>query len=130
MQWMRSCGGMAVTLECGQHDDPQGPQVAYQAILSTLAQLKMLPSHTALPTPQQYEHITLCQVVDKHHNDDIFIKPWKSFDFVQQGELIGLRADGSQVCASMTGLLVFPNSTALAGQEWFYMASQRTCFVN
>ena len=28
-EYMRSRGGYGVTLECGQHDDPEGPEVAY-----------------------------------------------------------------------------------------------------
>ena len=36
-EYMRSTGGMALTLECGQHDDPNGPEVAYRAIRNTLA---------------------------------------------------------------------------------------------
>lgn len=31
-EYMRSTGGYALTLECGQHDDPQAPEVAYCAI--------------------------------------------------------------------------------------------------
>jgi hypothetical protein len=64
---------------------------------------------------------------DKHHADDAFIKPWQSFDHVAQGDLIGRRANGQEVRASMAGLVVFPNGAAQAGQEWFYLASQRTC---
>ena len=38
-EYMRSQGGYGITLECGQHDDPQGPEVAYTAIRQTLALL-------------------------------------------------------------------------------------------
>ena len=30
-----------MTLECGQHDDPKAPEVAYQAIRQTLALLQL-----------------------------------------------------------------------------------------
>jgi predicted deacylase len=33
---MRSTGGMALTLECGQHEDPEAPEVAYRAIVNSL----------------------------------------------------------------------------------------------
>ena len=36
-EYMRSTGGYALTLECGQHDDPAAPDVAYRAIMNTLA---------------------------------------------------------------------------------------------
>jgi predicted deacylase len=41
-EYMRSQGGYALTLECGQHDDPQSPQVAYRAIINTLAHLGLI----------------------------------------------------------------------------------------
>jgi hypothetical protein len=37
---MRSTGGCALTLECGQHADPHAPDVGYRAILATLAHLR------------------------------------------------------------------------------------------
>lgn len=36
-EYMRSTGGYALTLECGQHADPAAPDVAYRAIMNTLA---------------------------------------------------------------------------------------------
>ena len=38
-EYMRSVGGYAITLECGQHDDPQSPEVAYRAIRNALVHL-------------------------------------------------------------------------------------------
>ena len=45
-EYMRSVGGWAVTLECGQHADPQAPQVAYRAIVNTLAHLGLSEATT------------------------------------------------------------------------------------
>ena len=41
-EYMRSQGGYAITLECGQHDDPAAPEVAYRAIRRTLAHLGLV----------------------------------------------------------------------------------------
>src|SRR5947199_376115 len=38
-EYMRALGGWALTLECGRHDDPGAPDVAYRAIVRTLAHL-------------------------------------------------------------------------------------------
>src|SRR5205814_4452389 len=35
-EYMRSVGGYAVTLECGQHEDPSSAEVAYRAIHNVL----------------------------------------------------------------------------------------------
>ena len=44
-----------------------------------------------------------------------------------EGELIAVRADGSEVRAPQAGYIVFPDVSALPGHEWFYLAqsSQR-----
>jgi predicted deacylase len=41
-EYMRSVGGYALTLECGNHADPQAPEVAYRAIRNTLAHLGLV----------------------------------------------------------------------------------------
>jgi len=125
-EYMRSVGGCAVTLECGQHADPQAPQVAYRAIVNTLAHLGL--SDAADPPPMaQIEALRLSEVVDRLHADDAFAKPWRSFDPVAAGERIANRHDGSAVTAPFAGAIVFPNPGAEVGHEWFYLArpSQR-----
>lgn len=125
-EFMRANGGWALTLECGQHQDPAAPEVAYQAIRNTLAHLGMV----AGPAPAAQaaiETLSLYEVVDKLHDDDCFSRAFASFDPVGKGELIGRRHDGSPVLALDDGCIVFPNPAAQTGQEWFYLArpSQR-----
>ena len=120
-EYMRSVGGCALTLECGQHEDPAAPEVAYRAILNALAHLGLI-AQTAPPAVANPEALRLYQVIDKVHADDAFSRAWASFDPVAAGELIGVRQDGSQVVADGEGFIVFPNPQALPGQEWFYLA--------
>lgn len=120
-EYMRSVGGCALTLECGQHEDPAAPQIAYRAILNALAHLGLI-AQPAPPAVANPEALRLYQVIDKVHADDAFSRPWASFDPVAAGELIGVRLDGSEVAASSDGFIVFPNPQALPGQEWFYLA--------
>ena len=54
------------------------------------------------------------------------MKTWTSFDPLAEGELIALRADGSEVRAPQPGYIVFPDHAALPGHEWFYMALAST----
>lgn len=119
-EYMRQQGGWALTLECGQHDDPAAPDVAYQAIVNTLAHLGMMDAPP--PTPAPLEALSLYEVVDKLDDGDRFARDWTSFDPVNRGELIGWRADGSPVTAIDDGRIVFPNPQSPSGQEWFYLA--------
>jgi len=120
-EFMRAQGGIALTLECGQHDDPAAPEVAYQAIRNALAHLRL--SDASAPAPVAgTEALRLYQVVDRAHADDTFARGWSSFDRVRAGDVIGTRYDGTQVLADCDGHIVFPNPNALPGQEWFYLA--------
>ena len=120
-EFMRSVGGCALTLECGQHDDFEAPAVAYRAILATLAHLRLSDAPDPVPTPH-VECLSLCEVIDKLHPGDAFTNAWRSFDPVAQGQAIGTRHDGSAVVAPFDGHVVFPNAAAEAGHEWFYLA--------
>jgi len=122
-EFMRTQGGYAVTLECGQHADPQASDVAYRAIRNTLAHLGL----TDVSPPEAragLEWLRLALVVDRLHADDAFTRVWSSFDLVQAGECIGTRHDGTPVRAATDGYIVFPNPRALPGNEWFYLAQR------
>lgn len=120
-EYMRSQGGYAVTLECGQHEDPQAADVGWHAIRQTLAllQLARLPLQ---PPARPMEALRLTTVVDRHAEADTFVRSWASFDPVAAGELIARRADGSEVRAPAAGCIVFPDVGARPGHEWFYLA--------
>ena len=124
-EYMRSQGGYAVTLECGQHEDPAGPDVAHHAIRQTLALLGL--AELPLQAPEQAaECLTLAEVTDRHAEADRFIKPWVSFMPLAADELIAVRADGSEVRAPCAGYIVFPDVNAQPGHEWFYLARPST----
>ena len=121
-EYMRSAGGYGVTLECGPHDDPHAPEVAYAAIrqaiaLLGLADLPLAPPHPAI------ECLSLADVVDRLHGGDRFVRPWASFDAVAAGEVVALRVDGTEVRAPDAGRIVFPDVAAEPGHEWFYLAA-------
>lgn len=125
-EYMRSQGGYGVTLECGQHEDPAAPDVAYHAIRQTLALLGL--AELPLEPPQRpAECLRLAEVVDRHAEGDRFAKSWTSFDPLAAGELVAVRADGSELRAPEAGYIVFPDVSAQPGHEWFYLAqaSQR-----
>ena len=119
-EYMRSRGGYGVTLECGQHEDPAAPDVAHAAIHATLRLLGMVAEPARVPPPP--ELLRLVSVTDRLDEEDQFVREWATFDPVVAGEPIGMRSDGSVLKAERDGFIVFPNSEALAGTEWFYFA--------
>ncbi|MFZ6758065.1 succinylglutamate desuccinylase/aspartoacylase family protein [Undibacterium sp. Ji50W] len=119
-EYMRSVGGYAMTLECGQHLDPQAPAVGYQAIVNSLRHLGVIAGPAPGPVAQM-EALRIYDVIDKFHVDDCFVREWRSFDALKQGDLIAIRADGSELRADQDGRIIFPDAGASPGEEWFYL---------
>lgn len=121
-EYMRTTGGYALTLECGQHEDPAAPEVAYRAIVNTLTFLKLIDAPEPAPVPfEEMEALQMVVVHDKLDAKDEFTRAWASFDPVAEGEQIGVRADGTPVVAEFAGRILFPDTNAGANQEWYYM---------
>lgn len=119
-EYMRSTGGCALTLECGQNDDPESPEVAYQAILASLRHLGLLAGAKPLPN-QQMEVLCIYDVIDKLDANDAFARQWASFDPLGKGDLIATRADGTPLLADSDGCILFPDTGAGVNGEWFYL---------
>jgi len=120
-EYMRSTGGYAITLECGQHDDPESEEVAYRAIVNTLAFL----GHIEAAPPaeaREVEELHMYEVIDRNHEADSFSREWASFDRLTKGDLIGVRHDGARVMAEKDGYILFPDHKSKPGNEWFYLA--------
>ena len=131
-EYMRAHGGYAVTVECGQHLDPEAPAVARAAIDNTLRLLGLggladgggedARAGTGGDTCCGKELIELYDVFDRHDLHDRFAREWRSFDRVAAGEPIAFRADGQAIRAPEDGYVVFPNPGTPPGREWFYFA--------
>ena len=122
-EYMRSQGGYAVTVECGQHEDLASIRVAERAIRGALAMLGMAD----VPAPPRFDGpaARLKDVFLRESPADQLVREWRSFDRVQKGELIACRADGREVRAAYDGSVLFPYPQAEVGQEWFYLAVPR-----
>ncbi len=128
-EYMRSTGGYALTLECGQHADPAAPDVAYRAIMNTLAFLKLIDAPEPAPIAlEQMEYLSMEVVHDRLDGGDQFARVWSSFDSVTRGQQIGTRADGTPVTADFDGKILFPDVNAKPNNEWFYMTRPSTDF--
>ena len=129
-EYMRSTGGYALTLECGQHADPAAPDVAYRAIMNTLAFLKVIDAPEPAPVAaDQMEALSMVVVHDKMDKGDSFVRTWSSFDPVTKGQQIGVRADGTPVRSELDGRILFPDVNAGANQEWYYLTRPNPDFA-
>lgn len=119
-EYMRSQGGYAVTIECGQHEDPEAVEVAGRALLGALAHLGM--AHVPAPPRFTGPAARLTGVVLRASPGDRLARDWHSFDTVQAGDVIAWRADGQPLRVAEDGCVLFPYPQAEVGQEWFYVA--------
>ncbi|HLO94416.1 MAG TPA: succinylglutamate desuccinylase, partial [Burkholderiaceae bacterium] len=96
---------------------------AHRAVRRALALLDMIDPEDAEPLPPSAPVLLEMQeLVDRHHPEDRFARPWRNFDAVSAGECIGWRHDGQAVLAPGDGHLVFPDEKAAVGTEWVVWA--------
>ncbi len=124
-EYMRFVGNYGVTLECGQHDDPCAPQVAYRAIVRALAHLGI--ADLSSPSPVSARTIRLTEVVLCVSPQDRLEGAWRTADEVAKGQVIARRASGEAIVAPQDGFVIFPDANAAPLDELFYfgIASRR-----
>lgn len=120
-EYMRTLGGYGITYECGQHDEAQASLRARYAIMQTLKLLGLVKGEPEAPTTT-VELMKLVGVVDRLDDRDTLTRDYESFEPLQEGEVVGTRADGTEVRAERDGFIVFPNPSAEVFAEWFYFA--------
>ncbi|MDX2027743.1 MAG: succinylglutamate desuccinylase/aspartoacylase family protein [Alphaproteobacteria bacterium] len=119
-EYARKFGAAALTIECGQHKDPQAPEVAYQAIRNALRYLNMVDEPSmARPAPSGSLLVTLTQVFYRD-DEGHFPKNWKNLEPVTKGETLAFHADGRPIPAPANGVIVMPRADTPLGEEWFY----------
>jgi predicted deacylase len=118
----------AITLECGQHEDPNGEFVGAHAIVNALKYLNMghvdpnfaslLKSHPGKDYPERVVRIDL--PVFKRE-DGKFTKPWRHMMRVQSGETIATYQSGATDIAPYDGYIIMPREIDEVGQDWFML---------
>lgn len=120
-EYARMFGAMSVTLECGQHQAPEAPEIAYQAILGALRHLGMIAG--AAQAVAKPRHVVVESVV---YRDDAgsFAKPWQHLDSIKAGTLIATRANGERLVAPKDSVIILPRADAEIGAEWYYFGHE------
>jgi predicted deacylase len=105
--WAARHGRKAVTLECGQHEDPSASGVAIAAAIRVLSCLGMIESphrhfDGAAPTVLQLYHAHILR-----DGGFVYSRKYQGFDVVHAGECIGTDASGAY-SAPQAGHIVLP----------------------
>lgn len=111
-------GNTATTLECGYHKAPEAIELAYQAIIGTLAAFDMIGGTKPASSPKQ--HIQMESYIIKQKNGHLS-RSYKHLDKITRGEILAVYDDGEQLCAPEDGYILLPNLHAETGTEWYYL---------
>ncbi len=117
--------GIAVTLECGNHDNADNVRIGYHAIMRALQHLDMAEiSRNMLPKvdTSHQQCITMQQIYYKERSGQLS-KAWTHLEAVQKGEVIAqYDDDGTHITAPEDGVIVLPKTSTDhgIGSEWFY----------
>jgi predicted deacylase len=120
---------LAVTLECGSHDDPRAPEMGYQGIVRALTHLGLIDAALP-PIAHANQRAVRMHSVFYKAKAGAFTQPWKHGQRVKAGELIARYDDGDTITAPEDGVLVLPKSAPdfAIGAEWCYFGVE-TAFL-
>lgn len=107
-----------VVVECGSHEDPISADIAYRAIINSLAWLWMIEKKVS--KIDKYKIVNVLKFIDKRINGD-FVKNWGHMDEVYAWELIAIYGDGDKLYSDINWYILLPNKDAKIWEERFYL---------
>lgn len=125
-EYIRSVGGMGVTLECGQHLNEDGPDVGYNAALRAMNHLGLLTLESKKKLDEEQKNQRLVRMKDVFYRTEgsKIAKEFVHFDYVTKGEVLSFDANNQPLhIAPCDGYIVLPKAEEEVGNEWFYFGS-------
>ena len=113
-------GKTATTLECGYHKAPEAADLAYRAIIGTLATFGLIEGN--VPSFRNKQRIKMNSFIIKER-DGSLCRAYKHLDKISRGEKLAVYDDGEILYAPDDGYILLPNLKAELGTEWYYLGS-------
>lgn len=118
-------GKSVLTLECGQHNDPNAPTVAYNAIFNALTHLG-ITEHKPKKLKYKQEYFKFTHMFRKREGSS-FQDKWYHMQQLNQGTVIG--KDQTQTYTlEKDAIMIMPAPHAKIDSEWFYLAEKINSF--
>lgn len=124
VEYARSQGAIATTIECGHHLNEDAPQVGYQVLLAGLLHLGMIAGDKTSVSNQRF--VQMSSVYMKAEEGQP-AQPWKHYDAVTAGQLLATYESGETITAPEDGYIILPKLHADIGGEWFYFGVETSC---
>lgn len=125
VEYARSKGALATTIECGQHLNEDAADIGYRTIIQALQHFNMIDS-LSQRQPLQHNFAKMEQIFFKEKEGET-AKPWKHYDLVSKGDILAIYDDGEHITAPEDGMIILPKLHAKLGGEWFYFARKTDC---
>jgi len=123
-EFARANGAIAATVETGQHDNVDGPTIAYRTAIAALSYFGMINSPALVPQQQSFVQMQLTFYKEKA---GVLAKTWQHYDSVSKGQVLASYNDGSLLEAPEDGCIILPKSHAVIGDEWFFFGKMTHC---
>ncbi|TXB64102.1 L,D-transpeptidase family protein [Paracoccus aurantiacus] len=119
-EYMRRCGGAAVTVECGEHTDPASVEVAYSVIADCLVCMGVMKGEVTRKSGSS-KVLKISDAILADSDDDRLARDFTTGEAVKAGEVIGHRADGTAITAPHDGAIIFASGRIRAGTEMCFL---------
>lgn len=127
-EYTRSQGGIAATLECGQHLNQDAPDVGYNAAIRAMQHLGLLNADSN-SKHDDHKDQRLVRMRDVFYRVEgaTLSKEFHHFDPVSEGDVIASDSEGKAIyTAPCNGYVVLPKHKAPIDSEWFYFGAADT----
>lgn len=111
-------GKIAITVECGSHDDMKSVEVAQSCILRSLSYLGIWWNFKKSDMTTKFIKINK---VFRRKEWELLEKKWKHLDRVKKGDKLIRYIDGSSFCSDKDCFILLPKFNATIWEEWFYL---------
>ncbi len=130
VEYARSVGCMATTIECGHHHNKGAADIAYRTIVHALAHFDMIApdsiEQVEIQPANRQRFVQMRSVFHKQKEGDT-THPWKHYDSVAKNDILATYADGEKIIAPEDGVIILPKLQADVGGEWFYFGVETPC---
>lgn len=125
VEYARSQGAIATTIECGQHLNADAADIGYRTIIQALQHCEMIAS-TEAKKEITHNFAKMEKVFFKEKAGQTS-QQWKHYDSVSKGQVLAEYDDGEKITAPDDGMIILPKLHAQIGGEWFYFGRKTDC---
>ena len=113
----------AVVVECGQHNDPEAENIAYNSIKNFLYYYDMISE--CWKQADIINHVIMKKLYYMDSNRHwTFAQERKNGDTIKKWQIIGMYSDWEKVLSDIEWFIILPKHYAELWKEWFYLAEK------